>query len=120
MSTILVNGNITDIFENTFFEPICAEIMRNGAKLSVVNEQISMTLSEVEKQTKNDDKNPNKLKLKSNGMECKSNDNSEVSSNIDTRTNRHISSEVDTNQCSSVKLHGASEFEPIRIYECPV
>ena len=62
----------------------------------------------------------NQTEVDWNGMECKSNDNSGVSSNVYTRTNRHISSEIDTNQCSSVKLPGASENEPIRIYECPV
>ena len=64
-----MNGNRTDIFENTLFEPICAELRRNGAKLSIVNELISMTLSEVENQTISDDKNPNKFKLKPIRME---------------------------------------------------
>ena len=53
-------------------------------------------------------------------MESKSNDNSEVSSNVDTRIKRLNSSEIDTYQCPSVKLHGAPENEPIPIYECLV
>ena len=68
-SKTLVNGNRTDIFENTLFEPICAKIRRNGEKLSIVNEQISMTLSEVENQITSDDKNPTKSKLKSIGRQ---------------------------------------------------
>ena len=119
-STILVNGNRTEIFENTLFEPICAEIERNGAKLSIVNEQISMTLSEVENQTISDDKNPTKSKLKSIGMECKASDNSETSSNVDTRASRHNLNELDTNQCLPVKSHSASENEPNHTFECPV
>ena len=102
------------------FEPICAKIRRNGAKLSIVNEQISMTLSEVENQTTSDDKNPTKSKLKSIGIECKANDNSEVNANVDYRASRHNFSEIDTNQSLPVKSHGASENEPNCIYECPV
>ena len=48
------------------------------------------------------------------------NDNSEVSTNVDTRASRHNISQIDTNQCLPVKSHCASENEPSRIYECPV
>ena len=35
-STVLFYGNGTDIFENTLFEPICAEIRRNGVKCKLL------------------------------------------------------------------------------------
>ena len=44
-------------------------------------------------------------------MECKSNDNSEVCSNGDTRTNRYNNSEN-----APDKSHGASENKPIHIH----
>ena len=117
-STILVNGNRTDIFENTLFEPICAEIKSNGAKLSVVNECISSALSGVENQSTVEHKDSNKSKLKSIEME-KANDKSEIISNVN-GANGHINSEINNYQNSSENLPGASENEPIRIYECPV
>ena len=106
-STILVNGNRTDIFENTLFEQICAEIKSNGAKLSVVNECISSALSGVENQSTIEHKDSNKSKLKSIEME-KANDKSEVNSNVN-GANRHINSEINNYQNSSENLPGASE-----------
>ena len=40
-STILVNGNKVEIFEKELFERICQGIRKYGAKLTIVNEQIS-------------------------------------------------------------------------------
>ena len=54
-STILVNGNKVEIFEKELVERICEGIRKHGAKLTIVNEQISIALSDIERKlgTKN-------------------------------------------------------------------
>ena len=52
-STILVNGNKVEIFEKELFERICEGIRKYGAKLTIVNEQISMTLIDIERNHRN-------------------------------------------------------------------
>ena len=48
-STVLVNGNKVELFEKELFERICEGIKKQGTKLTVVNEQISMALSDIER-----------------------------------------------------------------------
>ena len=55
-SSVLVNGNRVDIFENELFESVCSQISNECAKLDVVNDRISSALSEI---GSNDTKNPN-------------------------------------------------------------
>ncbi|MCG8113223.1 MAG: hypothetical protein N0E59_20925, partial [Candidatus Thiodiazotropha taylori] len=48
-SSVLVNGNRVEIFENELFKPICGAIKASCLKLSVINEQIAQVLSSTEK-----------------------------------------------------------------------
>lgn len=48
-SSILVNGNRVELFENELFKPICEAIKASCLSLSVMNEQIAQVLSSTEK-----------------------------------------------------------------------
>ena len=48
-SSVLVNGNRVDIFENELFEQICSQIKGACTKLDIVNDKISSALSELDK-----------------------------------------------------------------------
>ena len=63
-STIFVNGNRVEIFETELFEKICKGIRAMEANLTLVNEQISMALSDIERK-----KGPFKQKAITNGTE---------------------------------------------------
>ena len=48
-SSVLVNGNRVDIFENELFDQICSQIKGACTKLDIVNDKISSALSELDK-----------------------------------------------------------------------
>ena len=118
-STILVNGNRTDIFENTLFEPICAEIERNSAELSIVNERISTALSEGEHQPLAEQKELSKAKLKSIEMRESNVKERVVTDAVGAVEQSNI--EVDTiSNYSSENIPGIADEEAVRVYMCQI
>ena len=65
-STILANGSKVEIFERELFERICEGVKKQGANLTIVNEQISMALSSIERNASSNNNNiGTRSKLKS-------------------------------------------------------
>ena len=115
-STILVNGNKVEIFEKELFERICQGIRKYGAKLTIVNEQISMALSDIER--KHSSKNmgtrsKHKLMIEYNGTDTGVSSETEKAAVCSDKTIGLEEMRSDTSAFSLGDLRGD-------IYQCPI
>ena len=115
-STILVNGNKVEIFEKKLFERICQGIRKYGAKLTIVNEQISMALSDIER--KHSSKNmgtrsKHKLMTEYNCTDTGMSSETEMAAVCSDKTIGSEEMRSDTSALSLGDLRGD-------IYQCPI
>ena len=119
-SNILVNGNKVEIFERDLFERICEGIRKLGAKLTIVNEQISMALSDIERKLSASNMGT-RSKVTSitegNGNDC--NSLKIDTENVNENSDADIGS-VAISMTQSDNLALSQEDLCERIYQCPI